>query len=333
MRPTTYVCSPGTDRAIVTANADCRLAWHVRCQNQRVRLSITRHRQEATVRRGSSLIVAIIVAIIGAITYFSSKSTNEVTGEVQHVNIAPDQEVALGLQAFPEMAQQFGGEIDQPVINNYVESVGQRVVQQSDAKDTPYKYDFHVLADPETINAFALPGGQVSITLGLLGRLHNEAELAGVLGHEVGHVVARHGAEQLAKSQLSQTLVGAATIAAYDPDHPNRSASNAAVAAAIGQLVSMRFGRQDELEADALGVRLMKEAGYDTRGMHDLLVTLEKLNQGGNAPEFFSTHPNPENRLARVDDLIKTNGGTGGDVGDDRFQQNVLRFITAGGGR
>ena len=284
-------------------------------------------------RRGSSLIVAIIVAIIGAITYFSSKSTNEVTGEVQHVNIAPDQEVALGLQAFPEMAQQFGGEIDQPVINNYVESVGQRVVQQSDAKDTPYKYDFHVLADPETINAFALPGGQVSITLGLLGRLHNEAELAGVLGHEVGHVVARHGAEQLAKSQLSQTLVGAATIAAYDPDNPNRSASNAAVAAAIGQLVSMRFGRQDELEADALGVRLMKEAGYDTRGMHDLLVTLEKLNQGGNAPEFFSTHPNPENRLARVDDLIKTNGGTGGDVGDDRFQQNVLRFITAGGGR
>ena len=284
-------------------------------------------------RRGSSLIVAIIVAIIGAITYFSSKSTNEVTGEVQHVNIAPDQEVALGLQAFPEMAQQFGGEIDQAVINNYVESVGQRVVQQSDAKDTPYKYDFHVLADPQTINAFALPGGQVSITLGLLGRLHNEAELAGVLGHEVGHVVGRHGAEQLAKSQLSQTLVGAATIAAYDPDHPNRSASNAAVAAAIGQLVSMRFGRQDELEADALGVRLMKEAGYDTRGMHDLLVTLEKLNQGGNAPEFFSTHPNPENRLARVDDLIKTNGGTGGDVGDDRFQQNVLRFITAGGGR
>ena len=284
-------------------------------------------------RRGSSLIVAIIVAIIGAITYFSSKSTNEVTGEVQHVNIAPDQEVALGLQAFPEMAQQFGGEIDQAVINNYVESVGQRVVQQSDAKDTPYKYDFHVLADPQTINAFALPGGQVSITLGLLGRLHNEAELAGVLGHEVGHVVARHGAEQLAKSQLSQTLVGAATIAAYDPDNPNRSASNAAVAAAIGQLVSMRFGRQDELEADALGVRLMKDAGYDPRGMHDLLVTLEKLNQGGNAPEFFSTHPNPENRLARVDDLIKTNGGTGGDVGDDRFQQNVLRFITAGGGR
>jgi beta-barrel assembly-enhancing protease len=295
--------------------------------NERVRLSITRHRQEVTVRRGSSLIVAIIMAIIGAITYFSSKSTNEVTGEVQHINIAPDQEVALGLQAFPEMAQQFGGEIDQPVINNYVESVGQRIVQQSDAKGTPYKYDFHVLADPQTINAFALPGGQVSITLGLLGRLHNEAELAGVLGHEIGHVVGRHGAEQLAKSQFSQSLVGAATIAAYDPDHPGRSASNAAVAAAIGQLVSMRFGRQDELEADALGVKLMKEAGYDTRGMHDLLLTLEKLDQGGSAPEFFSTHPNPENRLARVDELIRSNGGSGGDVGGDRFQQNVLRFI------
>jgi predicted Zn-dependent protease len=291
------------------------------------------HHQEATVRRGSSFIVAIIMAIIGAITYFSSRSTNEVTGEVQHINIAPDQEVALGLQAFPEMAQQFGGEIDQPVINNYVESVGQRIVQQSDAGKGPYKYDFHVLADPQTINAFALPGGQVSITLGLLGRLHNEAELAGVLGHEVGHVVGRHGAEQLAKSQLTQSLVGAAAIAAYDPDHPSRSASNAAVAAAVGQLVSMRFGRQDELEADALGVRLMKEAGYDPRGMHDLLLTLGKLDQGGNTPEFFSTHPNPENRLTRVDELITSNGGTGGEVGADRFQQNVLRFITAGGGR
>lgn len=279
-------------------------------------------------RRGGSLVVAIIMAVIGAITYFSSRSTNEVTGEVQHVSIAPDQEVALGLQAFPEMAQEFGGEIDQPVINNYVEQVGQRIVAGSDAAKGPYKYDFHVLADPQTVNAFALPGGQVSITVGLLRRLHNEAELAGVLGHEIGHVVARHGAEQLSKQQFAQTLVGAATIASYDPNRPSSTAQNAAIAAAIGQLVTMRFGRQDELEADALGVRLMKEANYDTRGMHDLLVILESLDQGGRPPEFFSTHPNPENRLARVDELISQSGGAGGgDVGADRFQANVLRFM------
>ena len=102
---------------------------------------------------------------------------------------------------------------------------------------------------------------------------------------------------------------------------------NAAIAAAIGQLVSLRFSRNDELEADALGVRLMKEAGYDTRGMHDLLVILEQQSKGGRTPEFFSTHPDPGNRLQRVDQLIAQAGGTGGDVGADRFQQNVLRFI------
>ena len=278
-------------------------------------------------RRGGSLIAAIIMAIIGAITYFSSSSKNEVTGEVQHISIAPDQEVALGLQAFPEMAQQFGGEINQPTINNYVEQVGQRIVAKSDAGSGPYKYDFHVLADPETINAFALPGGQVSITVGLIKRLHNEAELAGVLGHEIGHVVGRHSAEQLSKQQFAQTLVGAATIASYNPDRPGSSVQNAAIAAAISQVVSLRFSRNDELEADALGVRLMKEAGYDTRGMHDLLVVLQQQSQGGRTPEFFSTHPDPGNRIELVDQLIAKNGGSGGEVGADRFQENVLRFI------
>jgi len=267
------------------------------------------------------------MAIIGAITYFSSSSKNEVTGEVQHISIAPDQEVALGLQAFPEMAQEFGGETTNRTVDDYVEQVGQRIVGKSDAAQGPYKYDFHVLADPQTINAFALPGGQVSITVGLLSKLHNEAELAGVLGHEIGHVVGRHGAEQLSKQQFAQTLVGAATIASYNPDHPSSTAQNAAIAAAISQLVSLRFSRNDELEADALGVRLMDEAGYDVRGMHDLLVILEQQSQGGRTPEFFSTHPDPGNRLQRVDALIAQAPRKGTDVGADRFQANVLRFM------
>lgn len=279
-------------------------------------------------RRGGSFIAAIIMAIIGAVTYFSSRSTNEVTGEVQHISIEPDQEVALGLQAFPEMAAQFGGEIDHPTISEYVEAVGQRVVQQSDARRGPYQYDFHVLNDAQTINAFALPGGQVSITLGLLRRLKDEAELAAVLGHEIGHVVGRHGAEQLSKQQFAQTLVGAATIAAFDPENPRATATNAAIAAAIGQLVTMRFGRQDELESDALGVRMMASAGYDPEGMRSLLEVLGQSSEGGGRPpEFFSTHPNPENRLARVDELIRSTGRTSGDRGVERFQANVLRFL------
>ena len=281
-------------------------------------------------RGGPRLLIAIVIAIFGAVTYFSSRSTNEVTGEVQHVSITPDQEIALGLQAAPEMFQEFGGEIDPShPVSKYVEEVGQRVVARSAAHGTPYKYDFHVLADPQTINAFALPGGQVSITVGLLRQLRNEAELAGVLGHEVGHVVARHGAEQLSKQQFAQTLVGAAGVAAYDPNDPRSSAQRAAMAAAVAQLVNMRFGRQDELEADALGVKEMKEAGYDPEGMAELMKILESAGGGSRQPEFFSTHPNPENRLARIQAEIQQVGGQGGDVGADRFQTNVLRYMQA----
>jgi predicted Zn-dependent protease len=270
-------------------------------------------------------IIAAVVALIAAVTYYSQRSTNEVTGEVQHVSISPDQEAALGLQAVPEMTQQFGGEVDHPV-NDYVESVGQRVVRQSEASRGPYEYDFHVLADPETINAFALPGGQVFITLGLLRRLTSEAELAGVLGHEVGHVVGRHGAEHLSKQQLTAGLVGAVGVATYDPENPQGSQQRAIMAAAIAQMVNMKFGREDELESDALGVRFMKAAGYDPRGMTRLMQVLAEGGGSRGQPEFFSTHPSPENRMERLEAVIQQAGGPGGETGEERFRQEVLRY-------
>jgi predicted Zn-dependent protease len=277
-------------------------------------------------RNSAQLIVAVVLALGGALTYFTSRSTNPVTGEAQHVSLSPDQERMLGLQAMPAMAQQFGGEVNHPVLTPYVQSVGERIVRRSDAARGPYDYTFHVLADPETINAFALPGGQVSITLGLLRRLTNEAQLAGVLGHEVGHVIERHGAEQLSKQQLSQALVGAVGVATYDPNDP-RSARNAAIAAAVAQLVTMRYGRKDELEADSVGVHLMAQAGYNPRGMAELMEILAKAGGGGRQAEFFSTHPNPENRLARIEEEIQAVGGAKGDVGADRFQASVLRYL------
>ena len=279
-------------------------------------------------RAGLKLIVALVVAMCGGLTYFRNRSTNEITGEVQSVALTPDQEVALGLQSAPAMFRQFGGEVDpNHPVSRYVEAVGQRVVQQTVARTTPYRFDFHVLQDPETINAFALPGGPVSITVGLLKRLNTEAELAGVLGHEIGHVVGRHGAEQLAKQQLTQTLVGAGVIAAYDPNNPRGTATNAAVGAAIAQLVNMRFGREDELQSDSLGVFFMKRAGYDPRGMTQLMNVLAQSGGGRRQPEFFSTHPNPENRLQRLQTLIQQAGGAGGETGADRFTANVKRYI------
>jgi len=177
-------------------------------------------------------------------------------------------------------------------------------MENSDARKSPYKFEFHLLADQRTINAFALPGGQIFITDALFRKLRSEGELAGVLGHEVGHVIARHGAEHLAKQELTNGLTGAAVLATYDPSNPN-SRNSAAVAMAIGQLVSMKFGRQDELEADRWGVRLISKAGYDPRAMLGVMEVLKQSANRGHTPEFFSTHPNPENRMTRIQEQIK----------------------------
>ena len=253
----------------------------------------------------SRLLIALVVAILSVIGYYGSSVFNPITQEKQHVaGITPEQEVALGLQAAPEMAQQFGGEDPDPELQARVKRVGERLVGKSAAGKTPYQFQFHVLNDPQTINAFALPGGQVFITEGLLRRLKTDGQLAGVLGHEMGHVVARHGAEHIAKQQLTQGLTGAAVLATYDPNNPS-SRNSAAVAAMIGNLVNMRFGRQDELEADRLGVRLGSEAGYNPRSMIALMKILEESSQGNRPPEFFSTHPNPENRIQKIQAAIK----------------------------
>jgi predicted Zn-dependent protease len=269
-------------------------------------------------RGGAGLIVALLIAVFSLFRYFGSSTPNPVTGEKQHVSgITPQQEIALGLQAAPQMAAQYGGESDDPRARALVQQIGEKIVAQSDAAKTPYRYQFHVLADPQTVNAFALPGGQVFITEGLLRRLKSPGEVAGVLGHEVGHVVARHSAEHLAKTQLTQGLTGAAVLATYDPNDP-RSGRNAAVIAAVGQLVNLKFGRDDELEADKLGVRLMSEAGYDPRSMIEVMKTLAAAGGGRSTPEFFSTHPNPQNRIPRIQESIKATFPNGVPAGLER---------------
>lgn len=257
--------------------------------------------------RRPQLIIAVVIAAIGLIGYFANRSVNPVTGEKQAVGgITPEQEVALGMQAAPEMAQQFGGLDPDPQLQSFVKQVGESVAAKSVAGKTDYRFDFHLLADRETVNAFALPGGQIFITRALLDRLENEAQLAGVLGHEIGHVVARHSAEHIAKSQLTGALVGAAGVAASDPNDPNRGQQVAQMAAFVGQMVNMKYGRQDELESDSLGVRFMAEAGYDPRALLDVMRILEEASGGrARGPEFMSTHPNPGNRQATINAAIQ----------------------------
>lgn len=253
------------------------------------------------------LIGAIIIAVIGIATYALETQVNPVTGERQHISMSVDDEKALGLQAAPEMAAKMGGAID-PASDpraRLVSEVGRRLVERSDASHSPYvgNYHFHLLNDSETVNAFALPGGQVFITLGLLDKLSTEAQLAGVLGHEIGHVVERHSAQQMAKGKLGQLLTVAVGVGASGEQDQGRKA--AMVAAMVNQVTQLRFSRHDESQADTNGLRYMAQAGYDPTGMLDVMRVLQEVSRGDRQPEFLATHPLPETRLEAIQAAIE----------------------------
>ena len=253
----------------------------------------------AGARRGGMgrLVIGLVVAGIALLSYCSSSEFNPVTGEKQYVSLTPKQEIALGLQALPEMMAQHGGAHADESLQAVVDRIGRQLVTASAARETGWQFDFHLLADPETVNAFALPGGQVFITYALFRQLESPAQLAGILGHEIGHVVARHSAQRMAKADLTQGLLGAVVVA-------SESASSAQVAAVVGQMVNMKFGRDDELESDRLGVVFMSNAGYDPRAMIGVMEILARAGGGARQPEFFSTHPNPDNRIMQIRQAI-----------------------------
>jgi beta-barrel assembly-enhancing protease len=242
-------------------------------------------------------VIAIVIALFGLVSYYTTTSENPITGEKQRVRLTPEQEISLGRQLAPQMAAQLGG-LSQSERREVVRRVGERIVAQSVAARSPYKYSFYLLADRRTVNAFALPGGQIFITEALLALLEREDELAGVLGHEVGHVIARHSAERLAKEQLTQSLIGAVAVGSGSFDA-------AQLAHLAGSLINMKYGREDELESDELGLRLMREAGYDPRAMITVMQKLEKASGGSRQPEFASTHPSPANRQQRIKEHLE----------------------------
>jgi beta-barrel assembly-enhancing protease len=248
-------------------------------------------------------IIALLIAAVSLVTYWCNTDENEFTGEEQHVDMTVAQEIALGLQAAPEMAQQYGGLHPDREVAARVKAIGHKLVENTSVSETPYNFEFHLLADETTVNAFALPGGQIFITAGLLKQLQTEGQLAGVLAHEIGHVVARHSAQQLAKAKLSQGLTGAAAIATYDPDNP-ASRSGAIAAAMVAKLLNMSYGRDDELESDRLAVKLTGAAGFDPRAMTEVMRILEQASGGARGPEFMQTHPNPGNRVAKIQKAI-----------------------------
>ncbi|MGE3181578.1 MAG: M48 family metalloprotease [Phycisphaerae bacterium] len=263
-----------------------------------------RARRRPRLRMPPRFIIGVVVALVSVVTYCSKSSVNPITGEKQRVSLTVDQEIALGLQSAPELAQQHGGLSPDDAAQARVDRVGEKLLARELRRKSPYEFEFHLLRDPKTVNAFALPGGQVFITEALYSRLRTEGQLAGVLGHEIGHVIERHSAQRIAKMELTQGLTGAAVLATYDPRNPV-SRNSAAVAMVIGQLITMKYGRTDELESDEWGVKLTAEAGYDPRAVIEVMKILREASGGKGPPEFMSTHPDPKNRIQRIEAAIR----------------------------
>jgi len=245
------------------------------------------------------LMIGLAMAAFQAFKYFTNTQENPITGEQQRVQWSTEEEIQLGLQSAPQMAAQHGGLHHDQAAQDLVDRVGERLVQSTIVKQSGYPYDFHLLADDRVVNAFALPGGQCFITAALFGRLQTEDQLAGVLGHEIGHVIHRHGAERMAKSGFIQGLIQSVMIGSGG-DH-----SMTQIAGLIGNYTNMKYGRDQELESDEWGVRLMMEAGYDPYQLIDVMDILEESSGGNRVPEFQSSHPSPENRRELITETIK----------------------------
>lgn len=251
------------------------------------------------------LVIAVGIALFTCISYMMKEDINEITGEKQRVALTEQQEIVLGLQALPTILKRHHGEHPDQKSQDYVDHVGNRLLQnlnnslQAQGRRNPYQFEFHLLKDDQVINAFALPGGQIFITAALFQQLETEGQLAGVLGHEIGHVLSRHGAQQMAKQELTQGLVGAAGVAGGD-------INSAQMAQMIGSMVNMKYGRNDELESDRWGIELMVKAGYDPYAMIGVMKILKRAGGAGKQPEIFSTHPDPGNRIEQIKKHIQS---------------------------
>lgn len=267
--------------------------------------------------RSGCLARIVIALVIVGFAYFKFLASTEVvvnpyTEEEQRISLTPDQEMALGLQAVQQMASQHGGLYDSEQLQEAVDQVGRELVAHTDkllipgGEPIPYRFEFHLLADEKMINAFALPGGQIFITFALFEKLENKDQLAGVLGHEVGHVIARHSNEQMAKSGLLQGI-GSAVGTVVGGEDPQ---SNAHVAKMVNHVLSTKYGREDEYHSDRIGAKLMFHAGYDPREILGVMRILKEASGGGNGgSEMMSTHPFPDNRIKKLKNEVLPNLG------------------------
>lgn len=234
------------------------------------------------------LIYVLATALLLAL---SSCAVNPVTGKKELMLLSKDQEVAMGIQYNPEIMSAFGSYNDE-ALQNFITQKGNEMARVSHRPELDYKFQ---ILDSPVVNAFAVPGGYVYFTRGILAHFNNEAEFAGVLGHEIGHITARHSARQYSSQILMQGALLLGVVVSND------FAQYADVASQGLGLLMLKFGRDHETQSDQLGVEYSTQIGYDAREMANFFNTIRRLSgDGGSVPTFLSTHPDPADRNQKV---------------------------------
>ena len=264
------------------------------------------------------------VAAVVLMAVLSNCSINPATGQRQVSLIGEGREIQMGREADPDIIASMGLYPD-TAVQQYVSQLGKRLAAASERPDLPWT--FRVVDDP-TVNAFAVPGGFIYVTRGLMSHLTSEAQLVGVLGHEIGHVTARHSVNDMSKQQLAQIGLGLGMV--FAP----RLQGLGELASAGLQVLFLKYSRDHENQADKLGVRYMRRTNYEPREMADVMTMLDRTSQrspeSGKVPEWLATHPSPPNRVANIVQLASTSEPTQvgiPDVRRDEYLQRVDQLI------
>lgn len=265
-----------------------------------------------------------IIYTFSAVVIFlfcESCAKNPVTGKRDLMLMSKEQEVAMGQQSDPEITRYFGLYEDEK-LQRFINEKGQQMAAVSHRKDL--KYQFKIVDSP-VVNAFAVPGGYVYFTRGIMAHFNNEAEFAGVLGHEIGHITARHSAKQYSNAMLGQIGLAAGMILA-----PEYAQQYGDLAGQGLQLLFLKFGRDAESQSDELGVEYSTKIGYDAEEMAGFFSTLDRIGKNAGAepvPDFLSTHPNPLDRERKVGKAAKEWKSKVGSSTLKVNQDNYLRMI------
>ncbi len=274
---------------------------------------------------------SVAVGVLAA-AFLPACTTNPTTGRLQMDMLSRDEEIALGDEAKGPLTEQYGGKVNDPQLQGYVAQVGMAMVPFTEADNPTLPWEFTLL-DSDVINAFALPGGKVFMSRGLAEKMTNEAQLASVLGHEIGHVTAQHVDERVSASTGTQILAAGASIL-VGGDGGWLSQAVPMIVDAGGQGFLLKYGRDQELEADALGIRYMVRAGYDPMGSYQVQSILEEAAAEGRTPEILSTHPYPDRRREQAGRLIEgeyafTQNNPQYQLYEDRFRSQFLSRLAA----